>query len=305
MRNLKGSIVALITPFDNEGNIDYAVISKLVSFHLKNGTSGILINGTTAESPCITLEEFDKLTKFVVDQVDGTIPVIAGTGSNSTDQAITKSQIAEYNGVDGLLVVSPYYNKPTPKGLHNYFGSIASLSSLPIIIYNVPGRTGSNMSTELILELATKHKTIIGVKEASGSMEKIMDLIQNRPDGFQVFSGDDSLALNTVLMGGDGCISVIANQIPKVFSQMLNAGLNGDLEIARNLHYKYYSLMKLNFIESNPIPVKTALHHMGLIDLNFRSPMCRMDAENETILLEELTSLSLINYKEAKEFILE
>ncbi|GLR17805.1 4-hydroxy-tetrahydrodipicolinate synthase [Portibacter lacus] len=305
MKKLRGSIVALVTPFENDGGIDYPALSQLINFHLENGTSGILVNGTTAESPCITLEEFDSITKFVVDQVNGAIPVIAGTGSNSTDQAIIRSQIAEYNGVDGLLVVSPYYNKPTAKGLLEYFGSIATSTSLPIIIYNVPGRTASNIPTDIILELARRHRTIIGIKEASGSMEKIMDLIQNRPSGFLVYSGDDSLALNTVLIGGDGCISVVANQIPKVFSQMLNAGLNGEIEIARNLHYKYYELMKLNFIETNPIPVKTALHQMGLISLNFRSPMCTMEEENEAILSKELNNLSLTSSKRVKEFILE
>ena len=159
------------------------------------------------------------------------------------------------------------------------------------------------MDVALILELAKKNENIIGIKEASGNMDRVMDLIQGKTEGFKVYSGDDSLALNTVLMGGDGCISVVANQIPKVFSQMLNAALNGELEIARNLHYKYYNLMKLNFIETNPIPVKTALHGMGLLALNFRSPMCRMEEENEEVLLNELRNLELVPHIDMKELI--
>ena len=303
MKNLQGSIVALVTPFTDANDVDYNSLEKLISFHLSNGTDAIVVNGTTGESPTISIDEFDEITRFVVDKVNGKIPVIAGTGCNNTEQAIIKSQIAEYNGVDGLLVVSPYYNKPTRNGLRNYFKSIAESTSLPIIMYNVPGRTASNMEVSLILELANKHKNIIGIKEASGNIERIMDLIQGKEDGFKVYSGDDSLALNTVLMGGDGCISVVANQIPKVFSQMLNAALNGELEIAKNLHYKYYNLMKLNFIETNPIPVKTALHSMGLLALNFRSPMCRMEEENEGMLLNELRNMELVPHIDMKELI--
>ncbi len=304
MNNLRGSIVALVTPFLGDGGVDYISLEGLLNFHLDNGTDGILINGTTGESPSISLEEFDALTKFVVEHIDGRLPVLAGTGCNCTEQAVIKSQIAEYNGVDGLLVVSPYYNKPTEKGIRNYFESIAKSSSLPIVIYNVPGRTGSNVPLSLILTLANEYENIVGIKEASGNMDRIMDLIADRPEGFLVFSGDDSLALNTVMMGGDGCISVVANEIPKVFSQLLRSALNGDYEIARNLHYKYYNLMKLNFIETNPIPVKTALHAMGLINLNFRSPMCSMENENAYELLTELCNLKLVQNIEMKEMIL-
>ncbi len=303
MENLKGSIVALVTPFTNNGNIDYNALEKLIKFHLENGTDGIVVNGTSGESPTISLEEFDSITKFTVNVVNGKIPVIAGTGSNNTEEAIIKSQIAEYNKVNGLLVVSPYYNKPTTAGLRNYFSAIAQATTLPIIMYNVPGRTASNMPIDLIMELGENHKNIIGIKEASGNMERIMDLIQLKNKGFKVFSGDDALALNTVLLGGDGCISVVANQIPKVFSQMLRSAMNGELDIARSLHFKYYNLMKLNFIETNPIPVKTALNAMGLINLNFRSPMCCMEKENASVLLAELTSLRLVQNIEAKELI--
>jgi 4-hydroxy-tetrahydrodipicolinate synthase len=304
MKNLQGSIVALVTPFDKNEGIDFKALDRLIRFQLENGTDAILVNGTTGESPTITLEEFDRLTKHVVAKVGGAVPVIAGTGSNDTKQAVIKSQIAEKNGVDGLLVVSPYYNKPTRNGVLHYFASVAKASPLPIIIYNVPGRTGSNLTTELILEVAYQNRNVIGVKEASGSMEKIMDLIHMSSGDFRVYSGDDSLALSTVMMGGDGCISVVANQIPKVFSQMLHAGINGDVEIARNLHYKYLDLMKMNFIEANPIPVKTCLHAMGYIDLNFRSPMCRMEVENEETLLTKVRELGIVQ-EEIKEVILE
>lgn len=302
MRNLKGSIVALVTPFDKELNIDFKALGQLIDFHLENGTDAIVVNGTTGESPTITLEEFDALTKFAVKQVNGRIPVIAGTGSNNTEQAIAKSCIAEYNGADGLLVVTPYYNKPTAKGLMAYFGSIAASTTLPIIMYNVPGRSAVNMSVELVVTLAKTYSNIQGIKEASGSMDRIMDLIQNRPKGFSVYSGDDHLALSTVLMGGDGCISVAANQIPRVFSQMLSSALNGEIELARRLHFKYLDLMKVNFVETNPIPVKTSLYHMGLLDLNFRSPMCTMEEENEEKLLGVLNKLGLLEEVKEKIF---
>lgn len=301
MIDIFGSIVALVTPFTEKEEVDFSALDVLVDFHLENGTNAILVNGTTGESPTVSLEEFDKITKHVVKRVKGRIPILAGTGSNNTEQAIIKSQIAKYNGVDGLLVVSPYYNKPTDKGIKNYFGDIALSTSLPIIMYNVPGRTGSNMSINLILELAKKHKNIIGIKEASGNMERIMNLINQSSSDFKVYSGDDSLALGSVLMGGNGCISVVANQIPKVFSQMLNSARNGEIEIAKSLHYKYYNLMKLNFIESNPIPVKTALHTMGLIQLNFRSPMYCMEKESAQVLLEELDKLNLVQHIKVKE----
>jgi 4-hydroxy-tetrahydrodipicolinate synthase len=302
MRNLQGSIVALITPFDKELNIDFNALGRLIDFHLENGTEAIVVNGTTGESPTITLDEFDALTKFAVKRVNGQIPVIAGTGSNNTDQAIAKSCIAEYNGASGLLVVTPYYNKPTSKGLKTYFRSIAEATKLPIIMYNVPGRSGVNMSIDLIIDLAKSYPNIQGIKEASGSLDRIMDLIQNRPKGFSVYSGDDHLALSTVLMGGDGCISVVANQIPKVFCQMLSSALNGEVELSRSLHYKYLDLMKVNFVETNPIPVKTSLYHMGWSDLNFRSPMCTMEEENEERLLSVLNKLGLLEEVKEKVF---
>jgi len=294
MLNLRGSIVALVTPFTETDGIDYDNLKRLLDFHIENGTEAIVLNGTTGESPTISIEEFDIMIKFAVDYVNGRIPIIAGTGSNNTQHAIQMSRIATDQGADALLVVSPYYNKPTDSGLRSYFGSIARSTSLPIIMYNVPGRTASSMSTSLIYSLAEEFDNIIGIKEAAGDMLRIMDLIENRPQGFLIYSGDDSLAVSTILMGGDGCISVVANQIPKIFSQMLNSALDGEVELARKLHYKYYNLMKLNFIETNPIPIKTALHKMGLIDLNFRSPMCEMENDNASVLLQELNKLNCI-----------
>lgn len=294
MHNLRGSIVALVTPFTETGGIDYDSLKGLLHFHISNGTNAIVLNGTTGESPTITIEEFGAMIKFGVDFVNGRIPIIAGTGSNNTHHAIEMTRIAEEQGADGLLVVSPYYNKPTDKGLRSYFGIIAKSTSLPIIMYNVPGRTASCMPTSLICSLAEEFDNIIGIKEASGDMTRIIDLIENRPQDFMIYSGDDSLALSTVLMGGDGCISVVANQIPKIFSQMLNSASDGELELARKLHYKYYNLMKLNFIETNPIPVKTALYEMGLIELNFRSPMCPMEKDSASVLVQELKNLNCI-----------
>jgi len=305
MKTIKGSFVALVTPFQSNGDIDFKALRRLIAFQVSGGTSAILVNGTTAESPCISLEEFDTLTKFVVEEVAGRIPVFAGTGSNNTEQAIIKSQIAEYNGVDGLLVVSPCYSKPTRRGMSTYFRAISDSTKLPIIMYNVPGRTGSNMELELVVELAREIENIVGIKEASGDMDRIMSLIHCCPQDFAIYSGDDSLALSTVLLGGAGCISVVANQIPKVFSQMIKSALEGEIEIARSLHYKYLDLMNLNFVESNPIPVKTALAKMGMIDLHFRSPMCEMEEENAELIYQELENLELISCEKPIELVLD
>lgn len=304
MKTIQGSIVALVTPFTRDNRIDFLALGKLINFHLDNGTNAILINGTTGESPTVSLEEFDQISKFTVEAVNGKIPVIAGTGSNNTEQAIIRSQIAEYNGVDALLVVSPYYSRPTNKGLRLYFGEIADATRLPIIMYNVPGRTGSDMSIDLIMQIASHHDNIFGIKEASGNMEKIIALIEKRINGFKVFSGDDHLALGTVLLGGDGCISVVANQIPKEFNLMLKAARSKDVKTARKIHNRYSNLMELNFIESNPIPVKTALYQMGLIELEFRSPMCEIETNNKHTLIQELVKLELSNKSDVKEMVL-
>lgn len=294
MRLPNGSIVALITPFTSRGQVDYLAMEKLVQYHLQNGTDGILYNGTTGESPTINLEEFIHISEFLVEKVGGKVPLIAGVGSSCTRDVIEKAIIAEEQGVDGLLVVSPAYNKPTIDGIRAYYEEVASCTKLPIIIYNVPGRTSSVIPHDIIIELANEYQNICGVKEASGSLENIMSLIQDKPGEFKVYSGDDSLALASTLMGGNGCISVIANQIPRQFREMLKLARNGQVSKAKEIHFRYYDLMKLNFMETNPIPVKTSLHMMGYIELYFRSPMVPLKPQNQERLKRELAKLSLL-----------
>jgi 4-hydroxy-tetrahydrodipicolinate synthase len=295
MENLNGSVVAIVTPFDVQENIDFEAYGRLIDFHLENETSGIVVAGTTGESVALTEEEFVALVKFTVQRVNGQIPVIAGTGSNVTRKAIHYSKLAQQNGADGLLVINPYYNKPGVEGTYEYFKAVVTATEIPVILYNVPGRTGSNMSADLVLRLAVEFNRVIGVKEASGDLNQVMEIINNRPEGFKVFSGDDALAYAIVALGGDGCISVAANQIPREFNTMLTHALTGEMEEARQLHYKYLNLMHLNFVESNPVPVKTALHWMGLIENQYRSPIFPMqNARNKMLLRSELMGLGLI-----------
>lgn len=294
VKNLRGSIVALVTPFNSNGSIDFHAVQRLLDFHIENGTDGLVINGTTGESASLTIQEYQDLIHFVVNHVGKRIPVIVGSGSNSTAKAIQLCQIAERVGADGLLVVSPYYNKPSRKGIYHYFEQVSISTSLPIILYNVPGRTGSNLTADLSLELAHDFENIVGIKEASGDLQQVMEIIMHRPIGFKVYSGDDSLALPIASVGGDGCISVVANQVPKAFRKMLKLAMDGEMAAARNYHFKLLNLMHLNFIESNPIPVKTSLALMGFIGNYFRSPMCPMEEGNIIKLKQELAELCLI-----------
>ena len=291
-KNFKGSFVAIVTPFDANGKIDYLAFETLLDFHLANQTNGIVVCGTTGETPTLLAEENSDLIKFTIQHIDGRIPIIAGSGSNSTQVALKNSLAAQENGADALMIAAPYYNKPTPKGLFLHFEYLATRLDTPIIVYNVPSRTGVNMSGELIVNLGKQFDNIVGVKEASGDLSQIKYILDHCPDDFILFSGDDNLAIDVVAEGGVGCISVAANEIPAAFSQMMKSALDGKFDQARSFQKKYARLMELNFIESNPIPVKTALHQMGLIQNNFRLPMCTM--ENPTPLIEEMQRLGLV-----------
>jgi 4-hydroxy-tetrahydrodipicolinate synthase len=294
IRDLQGSIVAIVTPFKNDGSIDYQAYEALLDFHLSNKTDGILVCGTTGETPTISEDEYGEIVKFTVDKVRGRVPVVAGSGTNSTAKTIKNSLLVQELGVDALLVVGPYYNKPTPEGFYQHYRAIAQAVDLPIVVYNVPGRTGKNIPGEVIIRLAKEFKNISAVKEASGDINQIMNIIDQRPRGFKVYSGDDGIAFLIAALGGDGCISVVANEIPRQFSQMLHLTIRGEVEKGRRLHFKYLKLMKLNFLETNPIPVKTALYLMGRIKNNFRLPMCQMESDNRKTLARELRSLGLI-----------
>ena len=298
----QGSIVAIVTPFNSDDSIDFESYEKLLDFHLENSTDGIVVCGTTGEAATLNSEEYASLIKFTTEKINGRIPIIVGAGSNSTEKAMQHSLTAQENGADAVLIVNPYYNKPNRKGIIQYYESIANSIDIPIIIYNVPSRTGANISADLTLELARRIPKIIGIKEASGNLEQVMEILQKKPEGLKVYSGEDNLAYSIVALGGDGCISVVANQTPYEFRTMLQLVRDGRFDEARQIHYKLLKLMKLNFIESNPIPVKTSLSKMKLIRNYYRSPLCTMEnMENEQVLTNELQKLGLLNINEQVE----
>ena len=289
----QGSIVAIVTPFNIDGSIDYTAFDNLIEFHVENETDGIVVCGTTGEAATLNKEEYANLIKHTVEKVNKRIPVIAGTGTNSTSEAIENSCLAESLGVDGILVVAPYYNKPSRNGLKDYFTQVSKAVKVPIILYNVPGRTACNIPVDVVVELATELDNVVGIKEASGNLEQLACLLKDTPDDFMVFSGDDALAFQAVCMGADGVISVIANLIPKEFHNLMLAAEKGDLNQARAIYFKYLNLIQLCFIESNPIPVKTGLAVMNKLDEEFRSPMSRMMADTRKLLVAEMTKLGL------------
>ncbi|RKY76415.1 4-hydroxy-tetrahydrodipicolinate synthase, partial [candidate division KSB1 bacterium] len=253
----RGTFTALVTPMNDDLTIDEKTLGNLVDFQLQEGIDGLVPCGTTGESPTISPEEQKRIISIVVERVNGKIPVIAGAGTNNTKEAVKLAKAAQAAGATGILSVAPYYNKPTQEGFYRHFRAIAEAVDIPVIIYNIPGRTGKNIIPETIFRLATDCKNIAGVKEASGNLEQISEVIRGRPEGFSVLSGDDFLTLPLIALGGDGVISVISNEIPKLFKEMVTLALNGDFEKARNLHHYLTPLLKVNFIETNPIPVKT------------------------------------------------
>ena len=291
---LEGAITAIVTPFKKDGSFDIQAMQKLVRYQLDGGINGIAVCATTGEAVTLSDEEYAMIIKCVVDEVAGRVLVIAGAGSNDTQKAIKFSKLAKEQGVDALLHVTPYYNKPTPNGLVAHFKAIAGAVDLPIILYNVPGRTGSNVLPAVIVRVATEVPQVIAVKEASGSIEQMGEIIRNAPSGFAVLSGDDAITLSMMILGGKGCISVVANEVPKDFTSLCQAALKGDWDKARELHFKLLNLMKVNFIESNPIPVKTALAMMGYLQENFRLPLVPIEDKNRAAVEQCLKELGLI-----------
>ncbi len=289
----RGCFVALVTPFRRDGQVDYERLDALVDFQLAAGTDGIVPCGTTGESATVHPDEQRQIIRRVVERVRGRVPVIAGAGTNSTEEAVALAQEAEAAGADALLSVTPYYNRPTPEGLYQHFRAIAEAVRLPVILYNVPSRTGCNLDVGTVLRLA-EIPNIIGIKEASGNLEQIMELLRVRPQGFLVLSGDDAWTLPILALGGDGVISVIANETPREMRELVAAALEGDFERARALHFRLLPLMRGNFLETNPIPVKAALAMMGLIEENYRLPLVPPRAETRERLRRILADLHLI-----------
>ncbi|MFH1612369.1 MAG: 4-hydroxy-tetrahydrodipicolinate synthase [bacterium] len=288
----KGSMVALVTPFNQE-KIDEEKIKNLVNFHLENKTDGIVPCGTTGESPTLSFEEHERVIEIVVQAVNKKIPVIAGTGGNNTKEAITLTKFAKKIGCDGALIVVPYYNKPTQKGLYEHYKKIAEEVDIPIILYNIPGRTGINMIPETVAKLS-QIKNIVGIKEASGSISQVAEVISICPKNFVVFSGDDNMTLPLLALGGKGVISVVANIIPQEIHDMIENWEKGNIQKAQEIFYKFLPLCNSMFFETNPIPVKTAMFLMKKISDEIRLPLCKMETENITKLENVLKKYNLI-----------
>ena len=270
---LQGSMVALVTPFDDAGQVDYAALERLVEFHIEAGTHAIVAVGTTGESATLTHKEHNDVIARVVETVDGRVPVIAGTGSNSTAEAIESTLEAEKAGADFSLSVVPYYNKPCQRGLYAHFKALAENTHLPILLYNVPGRTGADMADDTTLALARDFENIVGIKDATGDLTRGQYLLDNRPEDFLVISGDDATALELTLMGGQGDISVTANVAPAAMAEAFELALAGQAEEARGIYQRLMGLHTDLFVESSPSPSKYCLAKMGMLSENLRLPL--------------------------------
>lgn len=275
---ITGSIPAIVTPMHADGSLDLPRMKSLIDWHIAAGTDGVVVVGTTGESPTVNYQEHCDLIRTVVSQAAGRIPVIAGTGANSTAEAIELAAFAKQAGATAHLSVVPYYNKPTQEGLYRHFQAIAAAVDLPMIVYNVPGRTVADLANDTTLRLA-QLQNIVGIKDATGNIERGSDLLKRAPKGFAVYSGDDATALSLMLLGGQGSISVTANVAPRLMHEMCAAGLAGDVRRARELNFKLLGLHRNLFLEANPIPVKWALTQMGLIEAGLRLPMTPLSPE--------------------------
>ncbi len=272
---IKGTGVALITPFHNYGTIDFTSLGKLTKHVINGGVDFLVALGTTSEAPVLSADEKNAVLNHILEVNDGKVPVIIGVGGNNTQGIVDSLKSIDFEGVSGILSVAPYYNKPNQKGLYFHFKSIAAASPVPVILYNVPGRTSSNISAETTLRLASEFGNIAGIKEASGDLGQIMQIIKNKPEGFSVLSGDDALTYPMLALGADGVISVVANAFPRQFSQMVNLALKGNYEEARPLHYELLELIEALFEDGNPAGIKAALDAMGIAGNNLRLPLVK------------------------------
>jgi 4-hydroxy-tetrahydrodipicolinate synthase len=275
---IKGSIVAIVTPMHEDGSLDYPGLRKLIDWHVAEGTDGIVIVGTTGESATVNVQEHCELIKFTVEHAKGRIPIIAGTGGNSTDEAIMLTQYAKDAGADAALVVVPYYNRPTQEGMYRHFKAIAEAVDLPIILYNVPGRTVADMSNETVLRLSAI-PNIVGLKDATGNIGRGLELLRLAPKSFAVYSGDDPTAMTLMFCGGTGNISVTANVAPRAMHELCVAAMKGDIAKAVEINNKVIPLHAKLFVEPNPVPVKWALAEMGMMPAGLRLPLAPLAAE--------------------------
>ena len=273
-RNIfKGLGIALVTPFTADGEVDYKAIVRLVEYQIQNGADFLCILATTGETPCLSTEEKENIKKLVVDTNRGRLPILMGCGGNNTRAVVEELKTADWTGIDGVLSVCPYYNKPSQEGLYQHYKAIAEASPLPVVLYNVPGRTGINMKSETTVRLARDCENIVAVKEASGSLEQVDEIIKNKPERFDVISGDDALTFSMVASGAAGSISVIGNALPKEVSRMIRLEFKGEYEAARTIHHRFTELYSLLFVDGNPAGVKALLHEMGFIENVLRLPL--------------------------------
>lgn len=293
MKRITGSIVALITPFTQDGKVNYEKLGELLDWHIANNTDAILILGTTSESPTMSHEEDLEICRFSVERVAGRVPVIASSGSNSTQTVIEKSLDLQAAGADAVMNIAPYYNKANKKGMYHHFADVAEAIDIPLIIYNVPGRTGCSVPADVVGELS-KHERIIGIKEASGDLSYVAKIAKYANEDFAIYSGNDDVILPVLSMGGSGVISVLANVMPKETHDMVMSYLNGDTKGALAEQLRLMNLINNLFIEVNPIPVKEAMNLMGMNVGGFRLPLCEMEDEHREILRESMAKVGLV-----------
>jgi|TARA_B100001964_G_scaffold217686_1_gene257984 4-hydroxy-tetrahydrodipicolinate synthase len=290
----KGAITAIVTPFKEDGSLDEEALRRLVNFQIENKIDGIVPCGTTGESPTLDYDEHNKVIEIVIDAVKGKVPVIAGTGSNSTKEAIEMTKHAADAGANASLQVCPYYNKPTQEGLFRHFSAIAKAADIPLVVYNIESRTGINIETPTLARLAKEHSNIVAVKEASGDINQTQDVLNTLPKEFDVLSGDDKMTFPLMKIGGKGIISVASNIIPNEVHEFTQLALNGDFEKMEEMHNKLLPLFEGLFIETNPQPIKASLAMKGMIKEAYRLPMCEMQPENKEKLKKLLTDFKII-----------
>ena len=289
----KGLGIALITPFKEDGSVDYDALKRLVQYQLDNGADFFCILATTGETPTLTPTEKQTIKDLVVDIVQARVPILMGCGGNNTAAIVDELRNGDFKGIDGILSVCPYYNKPSQEGLYQHFKAIAAATSLPVVLYNVPGRTGVNLKAETTVRLARDCRNIVAIKEASGNLEQVDEIIKNKPANFDVISGDDALTFPMVSCGAVGVISVIGNALPREFSKMIRLQMRGEYDPARKIHHRFIDLFSLLFVDGNPAGVKAMLHEMGFIENRLRLPLVPMQIKNMQRMAEILKELKI------------
>jgi len=272
-KRLRGMGVALVTPFNEDGSVDYEALIRLVDYQLQNGTDFLCVLGTTAETPTLSKEEKEKVKRMVIERVNGRIPILLGVGSNNTQAVVESVKNDDMTGVDALLVVVPYYNKPSQEGIYQHYKAVAEATDLPIVLYNVPGRTGVNMTSETTLRLARDFENIVAIKEASGNITQMDEIIKNKPEGFDVISGDDGITYPLIALGAVGVISVLGNAFPAEFSRMVRLAMQGNYAQAQVIHHRFTEMYSLLFVDGNPAGVKAMLSMMGMMKNTLRLPL--------------------------------